>query len=149
MHLRAMRNSVADAQPQRLEIVSDADVVRVRQAVRTLALQAALSIVDQTKMVTAASELARNTLIHGGGGAALLELVRDRDRDRDRERVGVRATFSDEGPGIADLEVALAGGVSSAGGMGLGLSGSKRLVDVFDLETNPGGTRVTITKWKR
>jgi serine/threonine-protein kinase RsbT len=126
-----------------MDIVSDADVVRVRQAVRTLALKAALSIVDQTKIVTAASELARNTLIHGGGGSAQLELVRE------RERAGVRATFIDSGPGIADVERAMAGGNSTAGGLGLGLSGSRRLVDSFDLKTAAGGTRVTVIKWKR
>ena len=126
-----------------IAIGSDADVVRVRQAVRTLALQAKLSIVDQTKLVTAASELARNTLIHGGGGKALLEIVREPNRS------GVRATFVDEGPGIADIDRAMAGGNSTAGGLGLGLSGSRRLVDGFDLETSAHGTRVAITKWKR
>jgi serine/threonine-protein kinase RsbT len=133
----------AAPEPQQLDIVSDADVVRVRQAVRTLALKAALSIVDQTKIVTAASELARNTLIHGGGGFARLELVRE------RERTGVRAVFVDSGPGIANVELAMSGGNSTAGGLGLGLSGSRRLVDAFDLETAAGGTRVTVTKWKR
>jgi serine/threonine-protein kinase RsbT len=133
----------AAPEPQQLEIVSDADVVRVRQAVRTLALKAALSIVDQTKIVTAASELARNTLIHGGGGFARLELVRE------RERTGVRAAFVDAGPGIANVELAMSGGNSTAGGLGLGLSGSRRLVDAFDLQTAAGGTRVTVTKWKR
>jgi serine/threonine-protein kinase RsbT len=126
-----------------MDIVSDADVVRVRQAVRVLALKAALSIVDQTKIVTAASELARNTLVHGGGGFVRLELVHERGR------AGVRATFTDSGPGIANIEQAMSGGVSTAGGLGLGLSGSRRLVDVFDLETAAGGTRVTVTKWKR
>jgi serine/threonine-protein kinase RsbT len=130
--------------PEQFNIASDADVVRVRQAVRSLALQAALSIVDQTKLVTAASELARNTLIHGGGGNAQVELVRE------GQRVGVRATFSDSGPGIPDVDLAMSGGYTTAGGMGLGLSGSRRLVDAFDLDTQPGrGTRVTVTKWKR
>ncbi|MEA2689620.1 MAG: serine/threonine-protein kinase RsbT [Candidatus Eremiobacteraeota bacterium] len=131
-------------QLQELAVASDADVVRVRQAVRALALKAALSIVDQTKIVTAASELARNTLIHGGGGTASVELVADGRRN------GVRATFVDTGPGIADLQSAMAGGNSTRGGLGMGLSGSRRLVDVFELDTNPGrGTRVSVTKWKR
>ena len=137
------QSNPTDFPAQEMDIVSDADVVRVRQAVRTLALKAALSIVDQTKIVTAASELARNTLIHGGGGSAQLELVRE------RERAGVRATFIDSGPGIADVERAMAGGNSTAGGLGLGLSGSRRLVDSFDLKTAAGGTRVTVIKWKR
>lgn len=129
---------------QELEIATDADVVRVRQAVRALALKASLSIVDQTKIVTAASELARNTLIHGGGGSARVELVNE------GRRSGVRATFVDDGPGIADVGAAMAGGNSTAGGLGLGLSGSRRLVDAFDLDTNAGhGTRVSVTKWKR
>ncbi len=136
--------STPAAPPERLEIASDADVVRVRQAVRALALQAKLSIVDQTKVVTAASELARNTLIHGGGGSATLELVQDRGRK------GVRATFVDDGPGIPDVPLAMSGGYTTAGGLGLGLSGSRRLVDVFDLDTGVGrGTRITVTKWTR
>lgn len=128
---------------EELAIVSDADVVRVRQAVRVLAVEARLSVVDQTKIVTAASELARNALIHGGGGRAELTLVQEAGK------TGVRASFSDNGSGIVDITVALAGGVSTAGGLGLGLSGSKRLVDLFDLKTGSDGTCVTVTKWKR
>lgn len=129
---------------ERIDIGSDADVVRVRQTVRTLALKASLSIVDQTKIVTAASELARNTLVHGGGGHAELELVRENGR------TGVRAVFADEGPGIADITRAMSGGFSTGGGLGLGLSGSRRLVDGFDLDTAAGrGTRVTVVKWTR
>ena len=125
-------------------IASDADVVRVRQAARALAIKVALSIVDQTKFVTAASELARNTLVHGGGGSAVLEIL-----EADGRR-GVRAVFADSGPGIADLDVALAGGYSSKNGLGLGLSGSRRLVDAFEIETQVGnGTRVTVIKWGR
>ena len=129
---------------EELPIANDADIVRVRQAVRSLALKASLSIVDQTKLVTAASELARNTLIHGGGGSAQLDLVEDNGR------TGVQATFVDAGPGIADVVLAMTDGYTSKGGLGLGLSGSRRLVDAFDLNTAPGnGTRVTVVKWKR
>ena len=133
---------------QVLPIASDADVVRVRQVVRALAVSAKLSLVDQTKLVTAASELARNTLVYGGGGTAEVDLVTQ------GVRRGVRATFTDEGPGIPDLELALTDGWSSGSGMGLGLSGARRLVDGFDLQTGTGtstgiGTRVRIVKWAR
>lgn len=129
---------------ERFEIRSDADVVRVRQAARAIAQGAQLSIIDQTKLVTAVSELARNTLVHGGGGAAEIGLVEESGRR------GIRAVFSDEGPGIADLERALAGGNSTGNGLGLGLSGSRRLVDGFELNTDVGrGTRVAVVKWKR
>lgn len=134
----------ADAQTVEFEIRNEADVVKVRQAARQFAQKAALSIVDQTKIVTAVSELARNTLIHGGGGTAQIELVNN------EKRVGVRANFIDQGPGIADIKRALSGGFSTGGGLGLGLSGSRRLVDAFDLDTAPErGTRVTVTKWAR
>lgn len=134
----------ADAQTAEFEIRNEADVVKVRQAARQFAQKAALSIVDQTKIVTAVSELARNTLIHGGGGTAQIELVNN------EKRVGVRANFIDQGPGIADIKRALSGGFSTGGGLGLGLSGSRRLVDAFDLDTAPErGTRVTVTKWAR
>ena len=129
---------------ERLVVRSDQDVVRVRQLVRTLAVSVKLSLVDQTKLVTAASELARNTLIYGGGGTATLEVVRS---DR---RAGVRAVFRDAGPGIADVELALRDGYTTGQGLGLGLSGSRRLVDEFDLQTEVGrGTVVSITKWAR
>jgi serine/threonine-protein kinase RsbT len=129
---------------ERLEIGNAGDVVRVRQAARALALQAQLSIIDQTKVVTAASELARNTLIHGGGGSAELDIVTENGR------TGVRAVFSDSGPGIPDVPRVLAGGYTTANGLGLGLSGSRRLVDAFELETAVGrGTTVTVTKWRR
>ena len=129
---------------ERLEIDTDGDVVRVRQTTRTLATKASLSLVEQTKVVTAASELARNTLVHGGGGAAELELVRS------NRRYGVRATFTDQGPGIADVALALTEGYTTGKGLGLGLSGSRRLVDEFELQTDVGaGTRVMIIKWGR
>jgi serine/threonine-protein kinase RsbT len=125
-------------------IASDADVVRVRQAVRVLAVDAKLSLVDQTKLVTAASELARNTLVYGGGGTVTVELIRA------GMRRGVRAQFADQGPGISDVSLALTDGWTSGTGMGLGLSGAKRLVDDFDLQTTSGeGTVVRIVKWTR
>jgi serine/threonine-protein kinase RsbT len=131
-------------EPEELPIGGDNDVVRVRQLVRTYAQQAKLSLVDQTKLVTATSELARNTLVYGGGGTARIMSVDDGGR------VGVRATFSDEGPGIADLDLALADGWSSGKGLGLGLSGARRLVDDFTLDTEVGrGTTVTVVKWAR
>ncbi|MFG2452904.1 anti-sigma regulatory factor [Streptomyces sp. NPDC048512] len=127
-----------------LEITSNAGVVEARQLVRALTLECRLSLVEQTKLVTAASELARNTLIHGGGGTMTAALVDERGRR------GVRLAFQDTGPGIPDVDLALTDGWTSGAGMGLGLSGSKRLVDDFTLETVPGqGTTVTITKWKR
>ena len=131
-------------EPEELPINEDNDVVRVRQLVRTYAQQAKLSLVDQTKLVTATSELARNTLVYGGGGTALIAPVDD------GRRLGVRAVFTDEGPGIPDLDLALADGWSSGKGLGLGLSGARRLVDDFTLDTEVGrGTTVTVVKWAR
>ncbi len=136
--------SAADPAPEVLPITSDADVVRVRQSVRELAQRAGLSVVDQTKLITAASELARNTLVHGQGGRAELSSVSDGNRS------GVRCVFADDGPGIADIRRAFEEGYSTGGGLGLGLPGSRRLADRFDLESRPGvGTRVTIVKWGR
>jgi serine/threonine-protein kinase RsbT len=127
-----------------LRIARDEDVVRVRQAVRAAAVAAKLSLVDQTKLVTAASELARNTLIYGGGGEAVIEALQG------ERRGGVRVLFADSGPGIADLTQALTDGYTTGGGLGLGLSGARRLVDEFDIDTVVGrGTRVTVTKWAR
>jgi serine/threonine-protein kinase RsbT len=124
-------------------IESSEDVVVVRQRVRARAVEIGLSLVDQTKLVTAASELARNALEHGGGGRAQIEVVND------RHRRGVRITFEDSGPGIADLQQALKDGFSSRGGLGLGLGGAKRLSNEFDIRSQPGeGTRVTITRWR-
>jgi serine/threonine-protein kinase RsbT len=125
-------------------IAGDEDVVRVRQLTRTYAQQVKLSLVDQTKLVTAASELARNTLTYGGGGTAVIEFVNDGRRD------GVRAVFSDNGPGIPDVTLAMTDGWTSGSGLGLGLSGARRLVDEFDLVTEVGGgTTVTVVKWSR
>jgi serine/threonine-protein kinase RsbT len=118
------------------------DVVLARQTVRQLAVAQGLRLVDQTKLVTAASELARNTVIYGGGGEMQWEVLQQ------GLRRGVRLAFVDRGPGIADVEQALTDGWTSGKGMGLGLSGSRRLVDEFVLDSAPGtGTRVTITKW--
>ncbi|MFI5761081.1 MULTISPECIES: anti-sigma regulatory factor [unclassified Streptomyces] len=133
-----------DQGPQVLEITANAGVVQARQLVRALAQECRLSLVDQTKLITAASELARNTLIYGGGGTMTAAVVEDRGRR------GVRLNFVDQGPGIPDVDLALTDGWTSGSGMGLGLSGSKRLVDDFVLDTVPGqGTTVTITKWGR
>jgi len=128
-----------------LPIRSGDDVVRVRQQVRVTAAENGLSLVDQTKLVTAASELARNTLVHGGGGVAQVEALRSPNG-----RAGVRLRFTDEGPGIADIDLALRDGWSSGTGLGLGLSGSRRLVDEFELSSKPGeGTSVVVVKWSR
>ena len=129
---------------ERLAIRSDQDVVRVRQLVRTLAVSVKLSLVDQTKLVTAASELARNTLVYGGGGTA------DAGRVDNGRRVGIRIVFADQGPGIPDLELALTDGYTTGSGLGLGLSGARRLVDEFDIDTAVGqGTTISVTKWCR
>ncbi|WP_203985591.1 anti-sigma regulatory factor [Sphaerisporangium rufum] len=129
---------------EQLSITSNDDVVIVRQKVRAHAIDLGLSLVDQTKVVTAASELARNTLVHAGGGQACIEVVQN------GMRRGLRLVFSDNGPGISDLDLALTDGWSSGGGLGLGLSGSRRLVDEFTLDSDPGrGTVVTVTKWTR
>ncbi|MEU8266505.1 anti-sigma regulatory factor [Sphaerisporangium sp. NPDC049002] len=129
---------------EELAITSNDEVVIVRQKVRASAIELGFSLVDQTKIVTAASELARNTLVHAGGGHARIETVQN------GARRGLRLVFSDNGPGIPDLKLALTDGWSSGGGLGLGLSGSRRLVDEFDLDSEPGrGTVVTVTKWTR
>ncbi len=136
--------AVTDGEPQVLPILADEDVVRARQLVRTLAVSAKLSLVDQTKLVTAASELARNTLVYGKGGHMEAMTVRN------ERHAGVRLYFADEGPGIADLELAMTDGYTSGSGLGLGLSGTRRLVDEFDIDTAPNeGTRITIIKWAR
>jgi serine/threonine-protein kinase RsbT len=126
-----------------LEIRTSEDVVAVRQAVRKKAVSLGFGLVEQTKVVTASSELARNTLDHGGGGTARLEIL---ENDR---RSGLRLVFEDQGPGIADIEQALADGFKTGGGMGLGLGGSKRLAHEFEIESQPGaGTKVSIVRWR-
>ncbi|MER7134418.1 anti-sigma regulatory factor [Streptosporangium saharense] len=130
--------------PAELPINGNNDVVLVRQHVRSAAIDVGLTLVDQTKVVTAASELARNALVYAGGGRVRVEIVQN------GLRKGLRLTFSDEGPGIPDIEQALVDGWTTGGGLGLGLSGSRRLVDEFDLKSAPGeGTLITVTKWAR
>jgi serine/threonine-protein kinase RsbT len=127
-----------------LEIRSSDDVVRVRQLTRTMALECGLSLVDQTKIITAASELARNTLDYGGGGRVQVEAVEAGGRR------GVRLTFEDKGPGIADIGTALKDGYTTGKGMGLGLGGAKRLANEFSIESKPGeGTKIVIARWKQ
>jgi serine/threonine-protein kinase RsbT len=129
--------------PHILPITNDEQIVRLRQYVRERAIEQGLSLVDQTKLVTAASELARNTLTYGGGGQAHCYLM-----ERNGRR-GLRLVFIDEGPGIADLSRALTDGFTTGTGLGLGLGGAKRLCDEFDIQSAPGaGTTVKITKWK-
>jgi serine/threonine-protein kinase RsbT len=126
-----------------LEIRAAEDIVRVRQTVRTWSGKIGLNLVDQTKIITAASEIARNTLDYGGGGAMHLDIVTN------GRRQGLRLVFEDQGPGIPDVELALKDGYTTGGGLGLGLSGARRLSNEFDIWSKPGeGTRVTITKWK-
>src|SRR5262249_47300598 len=128
---------------ERLDIRSSDDVVRVRQVTRTMAIAAGLSLVDQTKIITAASELARNTLDYGGGGSVLAEAIEAMGRR------GVRLTFEDQGPGIPDIEAALKDGYTSGKGMGLGLGGARRLSNEFTIQSKPGeGTKVAIARWK-
>ncbi len=133
----------SEATHEVLPIRSSDDVVQVRQRVRSTAVEVGLSLIDQTKIITAASELARNTLIYGGGGTMSIEPIADGIRR------GVRLTFEDRGPGIADLQLALTDGYTTGNGLGLGLSGAKRLSNEFNIESKVGvGTRVTIARWK-
>ncbi|MET4802642.1 anti-sigma regulatory factor [Bradyrhizobium sp. LB11.1] len=128
---------------ERLDIKASDDVVRVRQLTRAYALEVGLSLVDQTKVITASSELARNTLDYGGGGEVTVELVEQGGRR------GVRLTFEDKGPGIANIEQALKDGFTTGKGMGLGLGGAKRLCNEFSIASTPGeGTKVMIARWK-
>jgi serine/threonine-protein kinase RsbT len=131
------------AKSDSLPLRTEQDIVLARQSVRKLSQELTFSLVDQTKMVTAASELARNTVIYGGGGVLTWEVLQDGTKK------GLRLTFKDEGPGIANLELAMMDGWSSGTGLGMGLSGTKRLVNEFEIESKPGsGTRVTIARWK-
>ena len=124
-------------------IGSSSDIVLIRQEVRKWSGELGFSLVDQTKMITAASELARNSLDYGGGGVVRLEVVENGIKR------GLRLSFEDQGPGIADIDRALTDGFTTGKGMGLGLGGAKRLVNEFEISSRPGeGTRVTITRWK-
>ena len=128
-----------DSLPLRTEL----DIVLARQTVRRLAQELGFSLVEQTKLVTAASELARNTVIYGGGGVAQLEALQENGRR------GLRICFIDEGPGIPDVELALRDGFTTGSGLGLGLGGAKRLVNEFEIDSAPGrGTRITVTRWR-
>lgn len=129
----------ADTMPVR----SEGDVVLVRQAVRAWAVQQGFTLVDQTKMVTAASEIARNTVIYGGGGALRLEALQEGIRK------GLRLVFEDQGPGIPDVARAMRDGYTSGSGLGMGLGGAKRLVNEFEIDSRPGtGTRIMLARWK-
>jgi serine/threonine-protein kinase RsbT len=128
---------------ERVTLSDSQDVVTVRQAVRSCAVGLGFSLVDQTKIVTAASEIARNTVIYGGGGWAELEILNRGDRK------GLQIVFEDKGPGIADIDKALQDGYTTGNGLGLGLGGAKRLVNDFEISSAPGaGTRITLRRWK-
>jgi len=132
--------------PVRSEVMplrSTVDIVNVRQTVRRMAVDAGFSLVDQTKIVTAASEICRNTVVYGGGGSATLEVLNSGNRS------GLRITFEDSGPGIPNIDLAIKDGYTTGTGMGLGLGGAKRLVNEFAIDSKPGqGTRVVLTRWK-
>lgn len=131
------------AEPEPLAIRDDSDITLVRQTVRSLARELSFGLIDQTKLVTAASELARNALVHGGGGTCSIETVRDNGR------TGLRVLFEDRGPGISDVDQALQDGFTTGGGLGLGLGGARRLVHNFEVQSKPGqGTRIVIVRWK-
>jgi serine/threonine-protein kinase RsbT len=130
-------------EPDTLELKTSEDIVRARQRVRVCMVDWGFNLIDQTKMVTATSELARNTVDYGLGGTMQIESLVDGGR------IGIRLTFLDHGPGIPDIELALKDGYTSGHGLGLGLGGSKRLVNEFAIWSKPGeGTRVTITRWR-
>ncbi|MBN6033698.1 anti-sigma regulatory factor [Amycolatopsis sp. 195334CR] len=124
------------------QIRVEEDLLTARHAVRASAVSAGFSIVDQTKIVTAASELVRNAYIHGGGGTLTITVLRD------RARVGLRLRVRDRGPGIPDVDQAMTDGFSTGAGLGHGLGGTRRLVDDFGIDTGPGGTTVTAVRWK-
>ena len=126
-----------------LPLVAETDVVLVRKTVRTWSVQQGFTLVDQTKIVTAASEIARNTVVYGGGGTLRIEAMDD------GARKGLRLIFEDQGPGIRDVDLALRDGYTTGTGLGMGLGGARRLVNEFSIESKPGqGTKVTLTRWK-
>lgn len=126
-----------------MPIRTSEDIVSVRQRVRAVAAENAFNLVEQTKLITAASELARNTTVHGGGGEVTIEVLNERNR------VGIRLSFEDRGPGIPDIQLALKDGYSTGSGLGLGLGGARRLSNDFEIVSRPGeGTRVSITRWR-
>jgi serine/threonine-protein kinase RsbT len=130
-------------QTEKLMVRTTDDIVNVRQTVRKIAINAGFNLVDQTKIITAASELARNTVIYGGGGVLKIEVLTNGNRN------GVKLIFEDDGPGIPDVELALKDGYTSGQGLGMGLGGARRLSNEFEIDSKPGkGTRVAITKWK-
>lgn len=134
---------MAVVKSDRLSVQNSRDIVTVRNAVRMWSTDLGFNLVDQTKMITAASELARNTVDYGGGGEVTLEMLND------GARRGLRVIFADQGPGINNIELALKDGYTTGSGLGLGLGGSKRLVNDFNIQSEPGkGTRVSITRWK-
>lgn len=138
-----MGMSVPVEASETVPVINSDDVVRVRQLVRRQAVAAGFSLVDQTKIVTAASEIARNTVDYGGGGTLLLEVLRE------GARRGVKLTFTDHGPGIADLDRAMADGYTTGGGLGLGIGGAKRLCNEFAVKSEVGlGTTVTLARWR-
>ena len=138
-----MRDSMATTVSGQRAIRTTEDIVAVRQAVRARAVELGFNLVDQTKIVTAASELARNTVQYGGGGVVQIDALTGPGKQ------GIRLIFEDCGPGIADIEQAMTDGFSSGGGLGLGLSGARRLSSEFSIESRPGeGTRVTIVRWR-
>src|SRR5579863_9204378 len=140
---RAQRRRMKILSSERIEIRSSQDIVVARQAVRSHSVKLGFGLVDQTKFVTASSELARNTLDYGGGGSVQIELVQNGMRS------GLRLIFEDQGPGIPDIDLAMKDGYTSGNGMGLGLGGAKRLSHEFEISSTPGeGTRVSIVRWK-
>jgi serine/threonine-protein kinase RsbT len=134
---------MAAVRSESMSLRTTVDIVNLRQAVRRMAIEAGFSLVDQTKIVTAASEIGRNTIVYGGGGAAKLELLNDADRR------GVRIMVEDKGPGIPDVDLAMKDGYGTGTGLGLGLGGARRLVNEFTIHSRVGeGTRIVLTRWK-